>query len=104
MADVAGDPDVQKWDDWLKAGCPAKGTTGREFMRYLEANPEKHKLYFESGKGRSEKTELRKDMAKMKLENVKVSKGYMKTYKKVDVSKGKYMLPKQILIDQGGAT
>ena len=38
------DKEEERWTAWIKAKCPAKGTEGKDFNRYLEHNDEKYNL------------------------------------------------------------
>ena len=50
-----------------------------------------------------QRASLRTCSGQKKLENAREGKSKMESYRTVDVSKGKYQLPFQILKDQGGA-
>ena len=84
-----------------KQGFTAQGVMGSRFTRYMTRNPEAKKEY-NSLKGRDQKAEFRKRWAKETYEAMETGKRQEQIWKQVDTSHGDYLLPKDILEEQGG--
>ena len=76
-------PEIDRLNEWIKDGCPARTTIGRAFLRSL--TPEQKADYKDNKP--DAKTEFRNKYAALQLAKFRESKSQSQSHRHVDVSK-----------------
>ena len=84
-----------------ETGFSAQGVMGSRFTRWLQKNDGDKQEYQQCG-GREAKNEFRKAWAAAQYAKVVECSTSTQTWKQVDISHGEYLLPKDLLLEQGG--